>query len=174
MRYVIVSFFLFCMAGVSAQKINKDYSFLPQEGGNLYFIMPQKGFRTDDKLAKKDLVYDITYLCSQDSATVNYTYKYSTTFITDSLYVLDDAGQRLYDVKNTMLYTQPKGSRWEHRGTFKVPYPLLQTFYKSASPIQIVLIGKSGRHIVYTMKPSKWSKQAALIRNIFTVIDLNN
>ena len=59
---------------LSAQKLHTHYSFLPQEGGNLYFIMPQKGFQTQDKKAKKKLIYDVAYLYPQDSATVNYTY----------------------------------------------------------------------------------------------------
>ena len=81
---------------LSAQKLHTHYSFLPQEGGNLYFIMPQKGFQTQDKKAKKKLIYDVAYLYPQDSATVNYTYFHLNTFVTDSFYVSDESGKALY------------------------------------------------------------------------------
>ncbi len=174
MKFTILSTLLICTVTISAQKINKDYTFLPQENGNLYFIMPQKGFRTQDRQAKKGLVYDITYLSLQDSATVNYTYNYQTVCLTDSLYVLDNAGRLLYAVKNEMLYTQPKKNYWVHRGTVNVPYPLLQTFYQSASPIQLVLVSPNGQRIVYMIKPSKWVKHSKMMQRIFNVIDLNH
>ncbi|WP_373730058.1 hypothetical protein [Bacteroides heparinolyticus] len=173
MKFAILSILLMGAVGMSAQKLHTHYSFLPQEGGNLYFIMPQKGFQTQDKEAKKGLVYDVTYLYSQDSATFNYTYYYLKTFATDSFYVSDATGKSLYAAPSALLYTHPKGKYWIHRETVKVPYQVLKSFYQSSSPIRITLIARDGQRITYTMPPSKWAKHCALMQNIFTLADLN-
>lgn len=173
MKFAILSILLMGAVGMSAQKLHTYYSFLPQEGGNLYYIMPQKGFQTQDKEAKKGLVYDVAYLYSQDSATVNYTYFHLKNFVTDSFYVSDNAGKQLHASPSALLYTHPKGKYWIHRGTVKVPYQVLKSFYQSSSPIRITIIAQDGQRITYTMPPSKWAKHRVLMQNIFTIADLN-
>lgn len=173
MKFVMLSILLMGAVSLSAQKLHTHYSFLPQEGGNLYFIMPQKGFQTQDKKAKKSFVYDIAYLYSQDSATINYTYFHLNTFVTDSFYVSDESGKALYASHSDLLYTHPKGKYWIHRGTVKVPYQVLKSFYQSPSPIRITIIAQDGQRVTYTMPSSKWAKHCVLMQNIFTIADLN-
>lgn len=69
---IIVGLLFACQA--SAQKLYKDYTFYPQETGTLYFIFPQKGFKSSQPSHPKGLEYDITYFTANDSVTFTYTY----------------------------------------------------------------------------------------------------
>lgn len=80
---IIVGLLFACQA--SAQKLYKDYTFYPQETGTLYFIFPQKGFKSSQPSHPKGLEYDITYFTANDSVTFTYTYLSKNVCPTDSL-----------------------------------------------------------------------------------------
>ncbi len=169
-------FFLFLLliilpvSGYS-QKINRQYSFHPQEGGNVYFIHPQKGFSSSDKETVKELVYDITYVSNRDSATFIFSYYTSQVLQATTVRLKDQQGNILYESPLEMMFTQPQKSYWQQRAQFRIPYVLLEQIYREPAPYSITLGGK--RDIHYNIKNSTWKKQSGIINKIFEVVEYN-
>jgi len=167
---LLLCLFCFSVEGM-AQKINRQYSFYPQETGSLYFIHPQTGFSSKDPGTVKGLIYDITYLSERDSATFAFTYYTQSVLKVDSVFILDAMGQEVYKTPANVLYVQPKSSYWQQRVNYPVPYEILTTLYEASSPYQLVLSGD--RQIRYTLKPGVWKKQSAVVTKIFEVVKYN-
>lgn len=172
MKYIIFIIGLLFAIPISAQKLNKDYSFLPQENGILYFIFPQKGFSSTDNTAKKGLEYDLTYFTANDSILFSYTYINKELCKTETIFFLSADGQTLYKGKAEMLFVQPKKATWIHRATVKIPYSLFVSFYAMQQPYNICL-HTSRKEIPYTLKDRKWKKQTYLVSRIFDTIKYN-
>lgn len=172
MKYFLSFIFLLSFSfGISAQKIHRQYSFRPQEEGSLYFIHPQKGFESKDPEAKKNFIYDITYLSDTDSASFTFTYFTKNVLQADSVKLLDAQGHIIYSIPARMFYVQPRKNYWQQRASIAIPYDLLVSLYKEESPYIILLTGQ--KNIQYTMKASTWKKQSGIVSRIFDVVKYN-
>lgn len=156
---------------VLSQKINRQYSFQPQDNGILYFIHPQKGFESKDKDSTKGLVYDVTYLTANDSVSFTFTYCYRTVLKADSIKLYDQSETLIFANKATTYYVQPKSSYWQHRTMVAIPYPLFVALYQQDAPFTISIEG--ARKVGYTMTPKKWNKQSKIMHTIFDVVKYN-
>lgn len=173
MKYLLLFTCLFFISSAWAQKINKDYLFYPQNGGNLYFILPQKGFKSIDKTDKNGLVYDITYLTSNDSLTFSFTYVNEEICKPEKITILTANNKLLYQGEAQMLFVQPRKKDWEHRGSFKVPFDKAVEFYVEEEPYQLQ-IHTNRKDILFQIVANKWKKQRYLINRIFEVMKNNN
>lgn len=173
MKYIFLLAYLFLFLAASAQKINKDYLFYPQETGNIYFIFPQKGFSSTDETDKKGLVYDITYLTSDDSITFSFTYINQEIRKPERMAFLTADGQILYRGKTHMLFVQPRKKHWEHRVAIKVPYKEAIRFYAQEQPGQLQVYTNK-KEILYQITPGNWKKHRLLTNRIFEIITNNN
>lgn len=173
MKYIIFTICLLSVISISAQKINKDYLFFPQESGNLYFIYPQKGFTSQNKTDIKGLEYDITYLATDDSLTFSYIYINKEICKPETISFHSSDNKVLYQGKAQMLFVQPIKQNWKHRGTVKVPYAKAVEFFSQSSSIQLQF-HTNKQELHYQMNDSKWKKQCYLINRIFEIIANNN
>lgn len=172
MKYYFLFIALFCTTLCCfAQKIHRQYSFYPQENGNVYFIHPQKGFESKDTEAVKSLIYDITYLSGRDSASFTFSYSVKNVLQIDSVQITDHTGKPVYTTPANMFYVQPKRNYWQHRASIQIPYTLLEQLYDQTNPYVLSLIG--GRTIQYETKPGSWKKQSGIVSKIFEVIKYN-
>ncbi|MDH6358421.1 hypothetical protein [Parabacteroides sp. PF5-9] len=173
MRLSLLSCFILCLAFNGwAQKVNRDYSFYPQENGNVYFIHPQKGYKSDQKEATKGLTYDITYLSGRDSASYTFTYYLQDVLQINAVILLDHNGKEVYKGEPEIYYVQPKRNYWQHRAKVEIPYDLLEQIYQEESPYNLILQGNN-KTVRYTLNPKKWAKQSTLISRIFQVVKYN-
>lgn len=155
----------------SAQKLYKDYTFYPQETGTLYFIFPQKGFKSSQPSHPKGLEYDITYFTANDSVTFTYTYLSKNVCPTDSLSFISP-GCSTHTAKAEMLFVEPLKGLWRQRATVKIPCSLIISFYKNEAPYSLV-IHSHGQRTDYTLPGSRWKKQQRLISRVFEMIHYN-
>lgn len=170
--YWLLLVFLSITTVATAQKLHKDYSFQPQEGYNVYFVHPQKGFESKDPEAVKPLEYDITYLSGRDSATYTFSYYTRNVLKIDSVKFIGSQGEELYAAPASMYFVQPKKKNWQQRASITIPHELLVRLYESASPYRLSLIG-GNREINYMMKPKTWEKQSYKISRIFQIVEHN-
>ncbi|MCC8155349.1 MAG: hypothetical protein LIP01_14910 [Tannerellaceae bacterium] len=170
-HFLLYLLFLLISIGGYAQKIHRNYSFYPQESGNVYFIHPQKGYISPDKNAVKGLEYDITYISGKDSATINFTYFTNQVLQARTIRLQKQTGDVLYEAPLVSLFVQPRKNYWQQRMQFLIPYALLSELYKQSEPFLITLSG--GREIRYEIKPGSWKKQAELINKVFEVVEYN-
>lgn len=173
MKHIIIFICLLFGIPISAQKINKDYIFYPQENGNLYFIYPQKGFTSLNKTDRKGLEYDITYLTTGDSITFTYTYINTEICKSEAISFLTSDNQVLFKGEAQMLFIQPHKKNWRHRGTVKIPYAKAVEFYGQIPPARLQF-HTNKQDIQYQIADSKWEKQRYLINRIFEIIANNN
>jgi hypothetical protein len=155
-----------------AQKLHRQYSFYPQEGGNVYFIHPQKVFESNNAGALKKLVYDITYLAGKDSASFTFTYYTYHVMKIDSVTFLNDKEDVLFEGKAITYFIQPKKNYWQQRVSLTLPYALLVKTFQEENSFIISLTGKES--ISYQMKPKVWKKQSQMVSNIFDIVKYNN
>ncbi|NDW18886.1 hypothetical protein D0T53_08165 [Dysgonomonas sp. 216] len=169
MKKVLYSIILLCATiNISAQDISKKYLSRIHNDGYLYFIYPMEGFSTNDTKAKKDMVFDITYLTTRDSVTYNFTYYTKEASPTDSVFILLPDNERSY-VESTMFYVEPKRKNWEQRASLSIPAEFLNKMYENDLPYK-VLVHSKGNSYLYTMKEKDWKKQSAIVRKILESI----
>ncbi|MDR1202236.1 MAG: hypothetical protein LBL58_11520 [Tannerellaceae bacterium] len=156
----------------NTQKIHRQYTFYPQEGGNVYFIRPQKVFESNNAEALKKLVYDITYLAGRDSVSFTFTYYTHQVLKIDSVRLLTDKKDVLFEGKAITYFIQPKKNYWQQRASLTLPYELLVKTFQEDNSFIISLMG--GKSINYQMKPKVWKKQSQMVSNIFNVVKYNN
>ncbi|GEM_PF-791626 len=172
MKYILLFILFLSLPFYSAgQKLHRQYSFYPQEEGNVYFIHPQKGFENNGNGPVKKMEYDITYLSGKDSASYTFTYYSENPMQIDSVKIMSRSGQLIYAEKATMFYVQPKKTYWQQRASVSIPYDLLVEIYQNENPYSISLSG--GKRLDYEMKPKRWKKQAELVSKIFDVVKYN-
>jgi len=164
--------FLSVASFCTGQKLHKDYSFYPQEGGNVYFIHPQKGFESRDAEVTKALEYDITYVSDRDSATYTFSYFTKNVLKTDSVKIYSSQGELLYVAPASMYYVQPKKKNWQQRASISIPFPLLTQIYNAPSPYTLSLVG-GNKEIRYVLKPKAWEKQSYKVSRIFQIVEFN-
>ena len=173
MRYVMITVGIFFLLPLSAQKINKDYLFYPQDKGILYFIYPQKGFISPDETDIKGLEYDITYLSTDDSLTLSFTYVNKEICKPEAISFISPENQLLYKRETQMLFVQPLKQNWKHRGVVKIPYAKASQIYEMVSPCRLQ-IHTNRMDIHYKISDSKWKKQHEMIKRILEIIANNN
>jgi hypothetical protein len=155
----------------NTQKIHRQYSFYPQEGGNIYFIHPQKVFESNNAEALKKLAYDITYLAGKDSASFTFTYYTHQVMKIDSVKLLNDNMDVLFEGKAITYFVQPEKKYWQQRASLTLPYELLVKAFREDNSFVISLTGK--KSINYQMKPKVWKKQSQMVSKIFDVVEYN-
>ena len=160
---------IFLLSPVSAQDISKKYSSMTGAEGNVYFIHPNKGFKSPE--IKDQLEYDITYVTSGDSVTFNFTFYNDQASPVDSIGIISENQPAFFPAG--MIYLDAhKKDNWKHRVTSRIPYDYIVTLYNQSYPYQIEVFSK-GNKFTFEMKEKEWEKQSKVIKKIFDVIDLN-
>lgn len=160
--------FLLFTFNVQSQNLSRHYASSVQENGILYYILPQEGFQ--NKTQKSKFVYDITYLTTQDSATVNFSYFDKSNLKIENLLV-QYSNLEIFTIPER-LYIETKGKNWHYRYSFKMLYSdLVQLFNESRSP-EFILNTDQGP-ILLKIKSGTWQKQSAIIKKILSLIEQN-
>lgn len=161
----VILTFLALSIQANAQNLTKYYVSSLQQQGILYFIFPQKNFKTP---SKEDFIYDITYLNSSDSATINFSYYDKESVILDSI-VLKSSNIE-YRSKVKRIFIDKEKGNWHYRYTFKVPFTKLLTFYKTPDPSLNIVTDKGTRSLPVS---EQWKKNVKPTVQIFHIIQKN-
>lgn len=167
--YSIILLFVFSSA-LWGQKIDKKYLQVYGEQGNLYFIKAQKLNRMKSDIPK-DLVYDITYLDSRDSASFTCTVFLPTRSKLTTVCLED--GDNSFQYFPELLYAKKKKSYWEYRVRWNIAYFDLKKNYQSENPYSLSFTDEWQKTYPYSLKKNKWEKQRSIVLSILDVIELN-
>jgi hypothetical protein len=149
-----------------SQNISKYYNSVIQQNGTLYFILPQEGFNNNSA----DFIYDLTYLTSLDSVTLNFSIITEKVIEADSIRLISDSVS--IPVHVTRLFVEPRKSKWHARYTSKILFSSLDSFYSGKTPPVIsVFTGKE--KIELNIQPGKWNKLSGITHRIFDLINYN-
>jgi hypothetical protein len=165
---LIVPIYLTFTLNVNGQNISKNYSSSIQNNGMLYFVFPQKGFENNKYRGK--LTYDITYLTSKDTATLNFSYFEKSKRDIDSISFSNEAIKFSGSVKKIFIETNKLN--WHYRYSTKVSFTDLNSFFIPNSNPKITIYSKQG-DILLSTKQSDWIKKASKTKKILTLISLN-
>ena len=161
--------FLLVAQSAAAQKLKKYYTSSIESKGAIYYIFPLKGFK--NTTSNSSFVYDITYLASNDSATVNFSYFDKNALVLDSMcFTHKDQTCSMQPIKK--IFIESKKSKWHYRYTTKIAFADLKIFFGVPSNPQISLHSNKGR-LQLNEKSRTWKKQAAVITRILELISLN-
>lgn len=163
-RVLALLLVLFSFSGYS-QKISKHYSSAHQQNGTLYFIFEQNDFRNSNS----DFKYDLTYLSTADSATLNFSIIDKANVEIDSISLVKDSFH--ISNKSERIFIEPKKSKWHGRFTTKFLFSDLEKFYGDDLP-RIILYSKKGE-MEFTISKGAWKNQSELVNKIFMVIKYN-
>jgi hypothetical protein len=165
---LIAPIYLILTISVSGQNISNKYSSSYQNNGMLYFIFPQNGFN-NNKLGSK-LDYDITYLTTKDTATLNFSYFEESNRKIDSFGFFNDVNNITSRVKK--IYIETKKQKWHYRYSTQISFIDLNKFFTPTDNAKIILYTKE-ENITLSIKPSNWNKLASLTKKILTLISSN-
>lgn len=170
MRYLLFLIVaLLACSSLNAQKLSKYYTSKVQEKGELYFLFPHYGFC--NRAADSELEYDLTYLTSQDSVTLNFSYidehrrsLKSMTFVY--------AGKKLSN-KVHRIFVDSKKKKWHYRYSTRFSYADLDQLFSQKNIPSIILGDSKSGDIKLQIKKGKWEKQALIAAKIFELINYN-
>lgn len=164
-RIIIAPIFLILTLNANGQNISKHYTSSIQSNGMLYFILPQSGFKNNK--VNSTFIYDITYLTTNDSVTLNFSYYDKSNRDIDSIMFMRDNSEITSNTEK--IFVETKKKKWHYRYSTQILFTDLNNFYSKPDNPKIILY--SGQEIVELyIKTKHWEKQSAIIRKILTLI----
>jgi len=160
-------FSVFITSHLSGQKISKYYTVSAQKSGNLYFIEPEYSF--ENKKEKCELVYDMTYLSTDDSLMLNFSFISPEILEIDSISFIFD--QKNIGSKTQKLFIEDKKKVWEHRYSSKFLFEDINEVFHSKSPK--LAVSSDGMMFLLNMKQKKWKKETDIVMRILKLIQVN-
>ncbi len=166
---LLIAFFPSSFTG-SAQKLSNYYTAAIMDSGMLYFFFPLDDFQED--VSRSPLIFDISYLSSRDSATVNFSYFLSSADPAVSLVLRTGEGETV--CKATKLFIDLENhQKWHHRFSTTVLLSDLAYFFRSVLPPEILIKTKDS-HYTYTIKKCRWKKHGSIVSVIIEMIQTNS
>lgn len=166
--FFLLLFFLCAWQFAAAQKIARQYTASLQANGTLYFIEPRLTFKSSQEPA--ELAYDLTYLDSKDSVTLNFTYISPMLKNIDSLRLT--AGSLSLSSPSKKIFIEDDKNDWKHRYSSRFLYADLARLMQQQETLALVL-EDNNTSTVLTAAARKWKKQAAVLGKIFHLIEAN-
>lgn len=160
-------FILFLPSGLQGQKLSKYYVSFKAPNGTLYFIRPQKGFRSDKG---QNLKYDMTLLSSSDSLTLNFSYFDPGTLEPDSL--LMHSGNGIVSSALSKIFVETSKKNWHYRYSARFAVKDAEDFFKQENPSDFILSCKE-KNFRLTCKSSHWRKYSPINLRIFQLVRYN-
>jgi len=168
-RHVFAVIFLLLLSTCKsdAQNIAKRFIRVLQPDGNLYFVLPQTNFRSQN--ARENFIMDIAFLDSKDSATVNFTFFDRDLLIPKTITMVYDNWQYQTSVKQ--IYAEPERRRWQYRYTFDIPFEQLILFNRASKPVITISTDSSPSISFHTVR--RWKKNQEINMMIIRIIQTN-
>lgn len=164
-------FFIFLIATVgvtNAQKLSKYYTSSMQENGVLYFVEPKQEFKNNKENSK--FTYDLTYLTTKDTVSLNFTYLDNTFRVIDSISIIQGNKRISSDAGKIFIETHKKF--WKHRYSSNFLFNDINLlFQQEKSPTVVIYYENNSTQL--GIKKSKWIKQSAVISKILMLIKAN-
>lgn len=152
----------------NAQKTSKYFTSSMQDNGVLYFIEPKQEFRNNTEHCK--LLFDLTYLTTKDSVTLNFTYFDNEIRKIDSLSFIQN------NIKNSThtkkVFIESEKNKWKHRYSAKFSFDDLDYLFKQKKKASI-LTHYNGKSIRLEIKKRNWEKQSGILSKILLMIKAN-
>jgi hypothetical protein len=155
---------------VHGQKLNKYYTSSIIEGGTLYFVFPFGDFQ--EATTKTPLIFDISYISSRDSATLNFSYFHSSALPASSL-ILKSADIVVTCPARKLFIDLENHQKWHHRYSTTVRMSDLSRFFQSAIPPEIIVTTDDGP-LLYRIGKGRWNKQGRIVSSIVQMIQANS
>jgi hypothetical protein len=168
MRHLFFVLLLFLTSTINGQNISKYYNSSLQENGTLYFIFPQSGFH-NNKINGK-LTYDITYLTTNDSAILNFSYYDKLDRTIDSVAFISPSQRFSSSAKK--IFIETKKTKWHYRYSTNILFTDLNVFFNQADNAKIILYTQQGT-VELNIKTKTWRKQSSVTKKILTLIKYN-
>ncbi|NCB07157.1 MAG: hypothetical protein EOM73_03220 [Bacteroidia bacterium] len=167
-RPLLIFSLMLLTSTINGQNISKYYTSSLQGNGVLYFISPQIEFSNNIINAK--FIYDITYLTTNDTATINFSYYDKNEKTIDSVVFVSD-NQR-YSARVKKLFIETKKLKWHYRYSFNFSFTDLNIFFNQTDNPKIILYTQQGA-VELSVKTKTWKKKSVLIKKILTLIKYN-
>jgi hypothetical protein len=151
------------------QNLDKYYTRRVQEGGDIFFILPNSDFKNAE--AKTGFVFDITIREGGDSATINFTYHSRDPLPAVGLLLKSATRQEESPAKK--LYVDFVKRNWEQRYSSTVAYDALVDMIAGETP-PMFQVKTTKQVLTFKTKKRKWEKYAEALRKIFYIINSDN
>lgn len=167
-RHLFFVSLLLLTSTINGQNISKYYTSSLQGNGTLYFIFPQSGFN-NNKINGK-LTYDITYLTTNDTATLNFSYYDKLDRTIDSVVFI--SGNQTFSSSAKKIFIETKKTKWHYRYSSKILFTDINVFFSQADNPNIILYTQQGT-VELNIKTKTWKKQSSVTKKILTLIKYN-
>lgn len=167
-RHLFIVSLLFIAITINGQNISKYYNSSLQGNGTLYFIFPQNGFN-NNKINGK-LTYDITYLTTNDSAILNFSYYEKLDRTIDSVAFI--SGNQRFSSSAKKIFIETKKNKWHYRYSTSLLFKELNVFFSATDDAKIILYTQQGT-VELNIKTKIWKKQTSVTKKILTLIKYN-
>lgn len=167
--FLIFTFFITVCNSINAQKITKYYTSSMQENGMLYYIEPKQEFKNKKEHCK--FSYDLTFLSTKDTVSLNFTYSDNIIREIDSISFIQAKSKRLSS-NAAKIFIETNKSQWNHRYSSKFSLNDLDLIFKQKEKVSILIFYK-GNSVMLEIKKREWKKKSYIISKIIALIKAN-
>jgi|SRR5690625_3785580 len=167
-RHLLFLSFLLLSNNIYSQDISKHYTSSTQEDGTLYYVLPQKGFKNNK--IKSELIYDLTYLTSNETILLNFSYFDKSERKVDSIALFYNNQKATNQVKT--LFVKADKKQWHYRYSSELKFVDMDDFLNQTSKPKIILYTQD-EPIELLIKQRAWKKQSSILKKISTMIKYN-
>jgi len=153
---------------LSAQKISKHYTVSQQKNGSIYFIEPEYGF--ENRKANTELVFDMTFLTSEDSVKLNFSFISPEIISIDSIAFL--LSQKNIGSRAEKIFIEDEKKVWKHRYSSDFLFEDMNDVFLSIQSPQLAVYYQ-GQTTLLSMKQRKWNKEREVVAKILKLIQVN-
>ena len=164
-----VLFFFFLFQGFFSQNISRHYITDFQQAGIMYFIYEREGFFGTTN--KSRFSYDISYINSKDSATINFTYQEKNGRNLDSIAFIRGGRRVASPLKK--IYVDLKGSKWIYRYSATLTFSDLKAFFEVRPEQPLIQLYTREGTVDLAIKQKTWTKTTRILSKIFLLISFN-
>ena len=153
---------------ITAGNINKLYRSALTDKGMLYFLDEQKMPKCKAGASLKPLLFDVTYLTSNDTVSIKSTVISLQAYKNTAVTIEKSNGQKI-TVPTEVIYRDLKGKGYKNHIEIKIPKETYLELYNDSQPF-IIDFGDNNR---FGFSAGKWAKHRQDVNRIWEIILLN-
>ncbi len=170
MKRLLLYLLLLFSLPIGAKDISDYYVMRPRTNDLLYFILPIEITSTERNI--EAAAFDITYITSEENATINMTIYADESLQTDSIIFFGRGVRYVSKQLDTFYVEKEKKKGWAHRYSCKVPFADIQQLYTSSMPWQLIVCAKE-KNFTYAQGKRVWKEEQKRMTEILTIIQVN-
>ncbi len=162
--------FLLLSCSATAKDISEYYTMRTRTHDRLFFILPIEITNIERNI--EPAKFDVTYVTTEEDATINITIYTDKAVKTDSIIFQGSGVHYISKQFETFYIEREKNKGWAHRYSCRIPFVDILHLYESPMAWKLCVYAK-GQVFEYSQEKRMWKKEQKRMKEILATVQLN-